>query len=249
MSALQVTPCGIAFAAQFCKRRSVQPRGVPAALYHIAMFAIILEGSWGTRVLSGRTRPPSGIAVAKHTTSPFVLCTQIHTTRHSLPSYLHQVCTRYLGLLAPSSYMLLRTCSCANLHGLLMQMASLDDIVSVYRTKGNTYAFDGSCVLAGSDAEQWLSSMGVEVKYVTGLLVSEQKMKMVSGTEPGFTQRKCTTVYKLVQGCMWMFSHNIPAIDVSGHVHHVVPNKDFFIDWSLAQFLPWAPGAEPKLYM
>jgi hypothetical protein len=103
-------------------------------------------------------------------------------------------------------------------------------------------AFPGSCALASRDASQWL--MKYNMKYNT---------QVHHFIQPDVTPRECTSVYKLVEGCIWQHREDINRTLVSGGVHYILPcqlgKERVFIDWSLDQFKSLPKGSELLLYM
>ena len=129
-------------------------------------------------------------------------------------------------------------------------MVSREHIVQAWQQRRQVYAFDGSCVLASAEAEEWLSDARHDTKPATGLLVtSRPPLLLVSGVIPSSTTRACTRMYTLENGCVWVHSTSFAPMQKSGGLHHVMQlDASSFLDWSLDQFT-LSPGAELTLYL
>ena len=134
-------------------------------------------------------------------------------------------------------------------------MLTNEAIVQAFDEKRHSYAFPGSCVLASRDASQWLMKYNIIQDPSSGLLVvsNNAPLIMVNDIQPDVTPRECTSVYKLVEGCMWQHREDINRTLVRGGVHYILPcqlgNERVFIDWSLDQFKSLPEGSELLLYM
>ncbi len=96
-----------------------------------------------------------------------------------------------------------------------------------------------------------MSKKVYDIKSITGILATiSPPLTHVFGTQPKLTERPCTAMYTLEDGCIWKLATTFPAKNVIGGLHEVATAAGScdFIDWSLVQYsLP--PNAELMFYV